>query len=178
MRQFKAKELSLIPTIDEGEPLVEIQHGIRVRLSVAEKLSRLDLSIQEGHRTFQRQEQMFLEQFLKGTITDLQSRIEWTHTFVALPSVAGHPTGGAVDATIKGLDMGGEIADFSKPHLMPTKCSFLTKTQQRNRIQLHDLMVEAGFAPFYGEWWHFSYGDKEWAAMYNKPYAIYGTIFL
>jgi len=34
-------------------------------------------------------------------------------------------------------------------------------------------MVEAGFAPFTGEWWHFSYGDREWAAIWGRDAAIY-----
>lgn len=34
-------------------------------------------------------------------------------------------------------------------------------------------MVEAGFAAFSGEWWHFSYGDREWAAIWNKAAALY-----
>jgi D-alanyl-D-alanine dipeptidase len=37
-------------------------------------------------------------------------------------------------------------------------------------------MLGVGFAPFDGEWWHFSYGDKEWAAYYNKPNAVYEQI--
>ena len=32
---------------------------------------------------------------------------------------------------------------------------------QMYRLVLHDLMLEAGFAPFYGEWGRFSYGDRE-----------------
>ena len=178
MKQFKARELAQIVTHDEGEPLVALPSGILVRTSVSDKLSRLNVPVKEGYRSPEKQERMFLEQFAKSGIQDLQERIEYTHTFVALPSVAGHPTGGAVDVTIQGLDMGGEIADFSNPHLMPTYCETITKEQQSNRILLHDLMVSEGFAPFYGEWWHFSYGDKEWAAMHEKSHAIYGTIYL
>lgn len=35
--------------------------------------------------------------------------------------------------------------------------------QKENRFLLQDLMLLVGFAPYYGEWWHFSYGDREWA---------------
>ena len=58
---------------------------------------------------------------------DLKS---YVHNFVAVPDIAGHPTGA---------------------------------------------MVSEGFAPFYGEWWHFSYGDREWAAFYEKE-ALYDII--
>ena len=48
--------------------------------------------------------------------------------------------------------------------------------QRSNRGLLQDAMVAAGFAPFYGEWWHFSYGDREWAAFYYRPAALYGPV--
>jgi zinc D-Ala-D-Ala dipeptidase len=109
-----------------------------------------------------------------------------THLLVAYPPVAGHPTGGAVDITIviqqdngeyKELDMGGYLSD-QHPLLqtLPTYSSSITPEQQENRLILRNIMVEAGFAPFNGEWWHFSYGDKEWAAYYEKPNAIYSSV--
>ena len=95
--------------------------------------------------------------------------------------MAGHPTGEAIDLTItcdgKEVDMGGKIADFSVPELLPTYSQQITIEQSNWRIFLHDLMVAEGFAPFYGEWWHFSYGDREWAVFYEHPAAIYSPIF-
>ena len=58
---------------------------------------------------------------------------------------------------------------------MATYAKGLTDEQIKNRKMLHDLMVEEGFAPFYGEWWHFSYGDREWAAFYDKE-TLYAPI--
>lgn len=103
-----------------------------------------------------------------------------THNFVAIPSVAGHPAGAAVDLTItdsdgEAIDMGTSIADYSDPDKILTYADDLTIDQKEHRKLLHDLMVNEGFAPFYGEWWHFSYGDREWAAFYNKK-ALYGAI--
>ncbi|MEM7254546.1 MAG: M15 family metallopeptidase [Pseudomonadota bacterium] len=100
----------------------------------------------------------------------------------ASPSVAGHPTGGAVDVTIRRsngelLDTGHSIADFSRPAFVPTISSAITAEQQANRLTLRRLMVAQHFAPFHGEWWHFSYGDKEWAAFYGEPHALYGPIY-
>jgi D-alanyl-D-alanine dipeptidase len=37
-------------------------------------------------------------------------------------------------------------------------------------------MMQEGFAPFDGEYWHFSYGDKERAYYYCKPYAMYNQV--
>ena len=103
-----------------------------------------------------------------------------THNYVAVPDVAGHPAGAAVDLTLvdndgNELDMGTEIADYSDPEKIRTFSARLTSVQEANRKLLHDAMIEEYFAPFYGEWWHFSYGDREWAAFYNKK-ALYGAM--
>lgn len=104
------------------------------------------------------------------------------HLLSASPDVAGHPTGGAVDITImkgkQGIDMGTRIADFSDPEKIQTYYPHLTALQHTNRLWLRSIMMSQGFAPFDGEWWHFSYGDKEWAAYYSKKAAIYGPILL
>jgi D-alanyl-D-alanine dipeptidase len=103
-----------------------------------------------------------------------------THDFVAVPDVAGHPTGGAVDLTLIGqdgkeIDMGTAIADYDDPEAIKTFVA-ATDSQAANRRLLHDAMIMQGFAPFYGEWWHFSYGDREWAAFYGKKEALYGAV--
>jgi len=115
-----------------------------------------------------------------------QQVLEFAHLFAAYPAVAGHPTGGAVDITIVvpskndifvELDMGGTVDDFlSKMAILPTFSSCINVEQQKNRCLLRHVMADAGFAPFNGEWWHFSYGDKEWAAYYQKSYALYNQI--
>lgn len=72
--------------------------------------------------------------------------------------------------------MGCAIADFTAIELLPTYSHLATPEQAKWRILLHDLMVAEGFAPFYGEWWHFSFGDREWSVFYDAPYAQYGPI--
>ena len=37
-------------------------------------------------------------------------------------------------------------------------------------------MMKEACAPYDGEWWHFSYGDKEWAFYYKKEEALYDQI--
>jgi zinc D-Ala-D-Ala dipeptidase len=106
-----------------------------------------------------------------------------THDFVAIPEVAGHPTGGAVDLVPvdekgKVLDMGTKIADYTDTDAIRTFSKRVSPDQRQNRMVLHDLMIREGFAPFYGEWWHFSFGDREWAAFYGKKKALYGPIKL
>lgn len=93
---------------------------------------------------------------------------EIAHNFIAVPSVAGHPTGGAVDVTlidVQGieLDMGTKVAELSQAKKIPTFSELINTEQKKNRFILRAAMKRAGFAPFNGEWWHFSFGDKEWA---------------
>lgn len=102
------------------------------------------------------------------------------HLLSASPDVAGHPTGGAIDVTILSgdteLDMGTEIADFTDVKRIQTFTDGLTEEQRANRMLLREILMQHDFAPFDGEWWHFSYGDREWAAYYNKSVAIYDQI--
>ncbi|MBI2984608.1 MAG: D-alanyl-D-alanine carboxypeptidase family protein [Candidatus Kerfeldbacteria bacterium] len=112
----------------------------------------------------------------------LEEQIELAHSMAAHPKVAGHPTGGAVDITLwnRGpqlpVDMGSDIAEYGDPAY--TYYPHLTNERQKHRQYLQDLMVAEQFAPFLGEWWHFSYGDKEWAAYYRQPAARYGPLEL
>lgn len=193
-------EMQKVPCKDNGEELILFEKGcyrrtdtginaVFVRESVYKKLQNikmqlprdLELVVVEGYRPLAIQEKYFLKEFAKGLqenpSLELEALMETTHQFIALPSLAGHPTGGAVDVTLayKGVevDMGGGIADFSNPDLLPTDSTFITPTQAKWRKILHDLMVNEGFAPFYGEWWHFSYGDPEWAVLYGMRESVY-----
>lgn len=158
-------------------------HNVQKRLQGYDK--KMNLLVVEGYRSPFYQERYFLKQFLveyqKDSTKDLDTLTETTHQFVALPSVAGHPTGGAVDLTITygdiEVDMGGKIADFSIPERLPTYSSLITSLQAKNRSLLHDLMIAEGFAPYYGEWWHFSYGDREWASFYGLSESLYAPIY-
>ncbi len=169
---------------------------IWVRQSVSDKLQRVQsqlalyqknirLLVVEGYRSIKTQERLFVQQLLiehkKCPNLDLDELIEHVFKFIALPSVAGHSTGGAVDLTLsidgREVDMGGNIAEFKCSELIPTYSSLTTPEQAKWRHLLHDLMKAEGFAPYYGEWWHFSYGDREWAAFYKKPEAIYTPLW-
>ncbi|MFI5343034.1 MAG: M15 family metallopeptidase [Chlamydiales bacterium] len=169
---------------------------ILVRKSIVDRLQKVQrhltlydasmrLLVVEGYRSPTYQERYYLKQLLiqheNHPTMDFELLLEHVHQFVALPSVAGHPTGGAIDLTIvfegQEIDMGGEIADFSIPERLSTHSLLVNPEQAQRRLLLHDLMLGEGFAAFYGEWWHFSYGDREWAAFYNKPEALYSPIF-
>ena len=110
------------------------------------------------------------------TAIDEEAIREMTHRFVAVPEVAGHPTGGAVDICI--INANGELVDMGTDRHENSKDSyvfspFISRAAWANRQKLRQSMLSAGFCPFDGEWWHFSYGDREWACYYKKKKAIY-----
>lgn len=91
----------------------------------------------------------------------------------------GHQTGGAVDLTIckidgTPLDMGTKYLEFNAS--TETHSKYLTIEQIKNRNLLNRLMSEEGFANYPAEWWHFSYGDKMWAAYSYKKRAFYDVV--
>jgi len=160
---------------------------IYVRQTVVEKLQHVASLLQEydpslilevvyGYRSLDIQRQLFKEK--KAELKDKFSGtalLEATHKYIAVPEVAGHPTGGAVDVQlIRGqapLDFGTKIWEFAEDSF--TFSPFIKKEAWCHRQLLRRIMMSAGFAPFDGEWWHFSYGDKEWAKYYGKPCALY-----
>ncbi len=103
---------------------------------------------------------------------------EQIHRIVAVPQVAGHPTGGAIDAILYNkkdyvsLPFGSNIYDF-EPKYAYFNSPYIKEEFKKNRILLRSLLIKQGFAPYDGEWWHFSYGDPEWAFYYKKKYAIF-----
>lgn len=166
-----------------------------VRQAVADKLialqrlldsnkKNLALLIVYGYRTPEIQQRYYegrllevRKQFPKLSVNE---QVERAHAMSAHPDSAGHPTGGAVDITLwdsknnQEIDMGSQIAEFGGAE--KTNYPHLSKLQRNNRLLLQDMMMQQGFAPFLGEWWHFSYGDKEWAAFYRQPNALYAAV--
>ncbi len=133
-------------------------------------------SLDIQNKYFQKNFKKFKKKYPQKTSEEIYNI---THTQVAVPEVSGHPTGGAIDLTLfniitnKDYKMGGKIADYSKEKQIYTFSPEISKKELKNRLFLKKIMEKENFAPFLGEWWHFSYGDKEWAKYYNKKNAIY-----
>ncbi len=164
--------------------LVYVRESVLGRLKQAAKFlakndSGMQLQVVYGYRALEIQQKLFLKNKKRfvGALSGV-ALLEATHRLVAVPSVAGHPTGGAVDVRIIKdgtlLDMGTEALEFVQDSY--SFSPFISTEAQNNRSLLRDAMLAAGFAPFDGEWWHFSYGDREWASYYNKPSAIYDQL--
>lgn len=182
------------------EPIVDMKKFLKekvfVRKNVFKRLikaqkelkiinSSFSLHVSYGYRSLEIQRKLFLKQLRKISRNQFFSKpldlYEETHKFIAVPEVAGHPTGGAIDLLIrevennKFLEFGSRIYDFST-----NKCEVFNKSisnsAKKNRLLLRKIMMKVGFAPYNGEWWHFSYGDREWAYYYKKNNAIYDQV--
>ncbi len=179
---------------EQSDMQVYTGESILVRDTVAKKLAEVNkqlrntnnlrLRIVYGFRHPKVQEKYFRErkEVLRRENPSMSEYdlIRLVHDFVAVPDVAGHPMGAAVDLTLvddsnNPVDMGNTISDYSDPDIIKTFAE-VTSEQALYRKILHDAMITQGFAPFYGEWWHFSYGDREWATFYGKKKAIYSPI--
>jgi ATP phosphoribosyltransferase len=157
--------------------------NIIVRETVYRKLLTVDAALKRinknwqllvlcGYRSLEIQETLFDDEYNKlkpqHTGQDELELLEAVHRAVAVPHVAGHPTGAAVDVTIYDAQAHAELDFGTAPIDFSTKKRYydafqLSKHAKKNRTLLRRLMCEQGFVPFDGEWWHFSYGDKEWA---------------
>lgn len=101
-----------------------------------------------------------------------------------------HNTGGAVDLTI--INSIGQPLQFGTPfddHTEVARTSYfeekvsagITLTAEekmflQNRRLLYNVMIKAGFTNYTDEWWHYDYGNQNWAWKSGSPYAIYGTV--
>jgi D-alanyl-D-alanine dipeptidase len=166
-----------------------VRQSLALRLRKAgEQLKKISkyysLKVVYGYRLPSIQKKYFFD--MKKSLAKKYSKLNnrslliLTHSFVASPDVAGHIVGGAIDITIefqgREIDMGTKIAEYSDPEKIKTFSQKISQRQLSNRLLLHDLMIKNGLAAFYGEWWHFSYGDKEWACFYGKKKSLYSRI--
>ena len=148
-----------------------------------EKLPGSELQVVYGYRADSIQRGLFerikAEKLASGFDGSEAELLEVVHRMVAVPSVAGHPTGGAIDIQIARdgdpLNFGTPIWDFDDADTY-TFSPNITPLAWANRQLLRGVMMPVGFTPFDGEWWHFSYGDPEWAAATNAQSAIYDQI--
>ena len=164
---------------------------IVVRKTVYNKCHAVDLELKQinpdyqlvvayGYRSFEIQECGFAEQLklLRGKFATKDELLETANINIANQKIAGHPTGGAVDVTIfnmreqRYLDFGTPNGNFDSNDIFVFS-PFINDTAKNNRKMLRHIMQSQGFLPFNGEWWHFSYGDKEWSFANNRTSALY-----
>lgn len=104
------------------------------------------------------------------------------NTFIANPYKvgSGHQFGCAVDITLfdlnkgKPLDMGCGMQEFCEKS--KTDAPDITDEQRQNRHLLRDALHAQGLVNYPPEWWHFSYGDRQWAIQLGRNDTLYGVL--
>jgi D-alanyl-D-alanine dipeptidase len=99
--------------------------------------------------------------------------------YTSPPGGSSHQCGAAVDVTLldnnnNRIDMGTTLTDFGEK--VNTYSEQISPKQKENRKILYDTMTKVGFINYPLEWWHFSYGDRMWAAYSEKTECFYGPI--
>ena len=192
-------EILKVPAQIIDEPIIDIRNfeykfvlaerlkDFRTRKVMAEKLSRisqkillrgLGIKIYELYRPLSQQKKEFDQ--IWGEIAaknpGLAEAELWAKVteFVADPKLCPpHSTGGAVDLVLYDLASGKEVEMGSPINAIDEKaalfCPDISPEAQSNRALLLEMMLSEGLAPMCTEWWHYSYGDAYWAAIYDKP---------
>lgn len=92
---------------------------------------------------------------------------------------SGHQTGGAIDITLchKGreVDMGTKYLATDNPNSR-TESKNLTPEQQKNRHLMKSILEQVGFVNYPPEWWHFSFGEHEWAVLTKHKFTLFRAI--
>jgi D-alanyl-D-alanine dipeptidase len=170
-------------------PIFMLRRAVAIRLGqAAERLpSHLRLKIKDAFRPMSRQSFSYDRHLVSisrahpGIGADEAAAI--ASRYVAPPSTAGHPTGAAFDATLcdldgADLDMGCAYdANERESHgACFSFCEIPDAAAMANRRRLFEILGAAGFVNYPFEWWHWSYGDKYWAAGSGAPHALYGPV--
>ena len=166
-----------------------LREGVIARLQAAAEAlpAGIGLLIKETWRPapfqafiYQRRKQRLAD--AEPTLTDAALDAQ-TSRFIAPPHVAGHPTGGAFDVTL--CDLAGNELDLGccydedEYHSAGRCLSFatdLSPSATRHRHYLFAALQAQGFVNYPFEWWHWSYGDKYWAALHGAPHACYDAV--
>lgn len=88
---------------------------------------------------------------------------------------APHTTGGAVDLTLcrdgLPLDMGtgfDDLTALARTDALERSCPTGFEQARNNRRLLYNLMTSVGFVNYQCEWWHYAYGERQWAVLTGK----------
>ncbi len=165
-----------------------------LRKSVVEKLYKAGANLPNGYkilvvtayRPISMQKKLWRQRLIqlakRHPIMMVMNFRRWLNTarrYTSPPGGSSHQCGAAVDVTVideigNRLDMGTTLTDFGKK--VNTFCDEITSKQEENRKLLFEAMTMAGFVNYPLEWWHYSYGDRMWAAYTKKDKCFYGPL--
>ncbi|TFV63931.1 dipeptidase [Geodermatophilus sp. DF01-2] len=174
---------------DPAGAFAHVRQGLRRRLERAAELlpQGLQVLMIEGYRPPELQLQYFAD--YRHELRQLNR--DWpddeihaaASRYVAPPDVAPHPTGGAIDVTLsttagEELDLGTRVnASPEESHgACYTDASWVPAAARRHRAVLAEALGTVGFVNYPTEWWHWSVGDRYWAAVTGAPAAFYGPV--
>jgi len=195
-----------IPALDNGELLVPIEERSRLvlrpfsqdsrmwaRASAAARLYRAvaalpeeyQLIVVDAYRTVEYQQSRWAARVAEISARMPGAPIERiegeARRFTARPRKggSGHQAGAAFDVTLADsvgteLDMGCPIKVASA--VSSTRYRDVSRDVRHRRELLRSVMVEAGFVNYPLEWWHFSYGDRMWAAYTRRAQALFEIV--
>lgn len=173
-----------------------------LRKSVYEKLllaqqalpKGIRFCIYEGYRSLDLQKMLFEKQYTatKKRHPDWSKNDIFKETTKLVSPVVNpdkttnippHSTGGAIDIYLldeKGrpLEMGIHPKNWMQDkngELSLTSSLYISPTARTNRKIMGQVLSKEGFVNYPTEYWHWSYGDKYWAFVAKKPYALYGS---
>jgi len=155
----------------------------------------LRLCLYEGYRSLELQQQLFTTQYqnvksrhpnwsdeqLFNETTKLVSPVVNPNGSKNIPP---HSTGAAVDVYLindkgQALDMGIHPKDWMQDKdglLSLTDSAHISKEAKANRQIMSQALASVGFVNYPTEYWHWSYGDRYWAFVSQKPHAIYNSM--
>ncbi|MGE4239354.1 M15 family metallopeptidase [Ramlibacter sp.] len=167
------------------ERLLRVQASLPagLRLRLYEGLRSLEIQRwlfeEEKRRVAQTHPQLTAQQVHERATLLVSPIVHWDGT----PNIPPHSTGGAVDLELvdpegRVIDFGMEVKDWVDvaSEFCETRHAGLAPAAQANRLLLCEAMEAQGFANYVREWWHYSYGDRYWAARRGEPHAIYAPV--
>jgi D-alanyl-D-alanine dipeptidase len=174
---------------DETGAYARLRSGVVERLLVAERRlpPGIALLVIEGHRPAWLQRGYFEEHLadLRGLHPNWSAdrlRVE-ASKYISPLGVAPHPCGAAVDLTLSHPD-GAELQMGTRVNASPKEsdnaCFMVVSTisteAQENRLILAGALSGVGLVNYPTEWWHWSFGDRYWAAATGASAALYGPL--
>lgn len=166
----------------------QLRAGVLQRLLIAQETlpAGVRLLVIEGHRPVTLQQRYF-----DSYRADLQqTHPDWSEAVldaeaskhVSPPQVAPHPCGAAVDLTLWAedaeLDLGTPVnaTPAASADACFTAADNITDEARYWRSILGEALSAAGLVNYPPEWWHWSRGDRYWAAVTEAPAAHYGPL--
>ena len=164
-----------------------VRKSVAQKLNLAKKLlpTGYTFKIYETYRSHEKQMKLWQNEVKKIKTAHpnwpIEKVYETANEGIADPNKigSGHQTGGAVDITLcyqgKEVDMGTPYLATDNPQTK-TVCAGLTKNQWQHRKLLSSVMSMAGLINYPLEWWHYSYGEHEWAVLTHHKNTLYRAI--